>query len=175
MIFAQFLQFGKYKKCVFDWQGRQNMHCREKSNILSRGSFGTRFSPFFESILEPKSWKMPSGKVPKKTSIFEVPFFRPLVDFYQFLTHFQFPGRHQNPPNSHPNGIGISLEALFWLFYDFLSFFIDFWPIFIHFCVTFWLFFLSNRMLFWCLPTVGPLWLRYLSYNYVDQLLMFFD
>ena len=146
MIFVHFLWFWRCKKCVFDWQGRQNMHCREKSEILSRGSLGTPFSLIFESNLEAKSWKMASGKVPKKTSIFEEPFFRFLKDFYIFWSIFNFmieafflQIRIQMGSKSHLR-----------LFFGFLMIFCTFLLIFDHFWYIFWLLFGWFFLLIWC-------------------------
>ena len=136
MIFAHFLWFWRCKKCVFDWQGRQNMHCRENQKFSREALLGLDFF-IFESILEPKSWKMPSGKVAKKTSMFAMFFFCLgwiFIDFRLVFNSLQTPKFGRNRIQMNPKSLWSLLFGFFIIYYDFewvFDFFLMFFWIFL--------------------------------------------
>ena len=67
--------------CVFHWQGRQNMHSRQKWASTVLGPILDPFWLFLGCLGGPKIRKSQFWEGVEKTSIFEIPFFSILADF----------------------------------------------------------------------------------------------
>ena len=81
LILAHFGWVWGCKMCVFHWQGRQNMHSRQKWALAVLGLILNPFWVLMGCLGKPKMRKSRFQERLKKTSIFEIPFFPTLADF----------------------------------------------------------------------------------------------